>query len=446
MRLRLVLSAVLALAFGVLASASWAGHRSTAAALSPQTVLDWNSHAWTVVSQAQHPREVTPPATRNLFQGEGFIYMTYTQAAVYDAVVAIEGRYEPYGFSLFAPEGASPDAAVAQAAHDVLSYYLAPWLTPAQVTQLDTWLTDSLAAIPDGQSKADGISVGHAAAQGVIAIRTNDGRDGPEGTFGTGPIVPGEWVLTPGPFTFAQTPWMATTMHPFMLKSTSQFRAGPPPALGSGTYAKDLNEVKAYGSSAASTARSGDQTKTAYFWNANAINQFDDALRGVATQHDMDLVDAARLLAMGDTSVVDAAMACFDGKYHYLFWRPITAIQHADIDGNSKTEADPSWTPLITTPNHPEYPSAHGCATGAFTEALKQALGSDHIDLTIKGAEGGAVSLTTSRHFNTVQEMRDDVENARVWAGLHFRDSVKEGLKVGEKVARYGLDRNFRPS
>ena len=444
MRLRLVLSAALALAFGVLASASLAGHRSTAAALTPQTVLDWNSHAWTVVSQAQHPREVTPPTTRNLFQGEGFIYMTYTQAAVYDAVVAIEGRYQPYGLSLFAPDGASPDAAVAQAAHDVLSYYLAPWLTPAQVAQLDTWLTDSLAAIPDGQSKTDGISVGHAAALGIIAIRTNDGRDGPEGTFGTGQIAPGVWVLTPGPFTFAQTPWMAT-MHPFMLQSTSQFRAGPPPALGSGKSAKDLNEVKTFGSST-STARSGDQTKTAYFWNANVINQFNDALRGVVTQHEMDLVDAARLLAMGNTSVVDASMACFDGKYHYLFWRPITAVQHADIDGNAKTEADPSWTPLITTPNHPEYPSAHGCVTGALTEVLKKALGSNHIDLTIKGAEGGATSLTTSRHFNTVQEMRDDVENARVWAGFHFRNSVKEGLKVGEKVAQYGLDRNFRPA
>jgi hypothetical protein len=444
MRLRVVLSAVLALAFGVLASTSFASQRSTAAALSPQAVLDWNTHAWTVVSQAQHPREVTPPATRNLFQGEGFIYMTYAQIAVYDAVVAIEGRYQPYGFSLFAPDGASADAAVAEAAHDVLSYYLAPLLTAAQVAQLDTWLSDSLAVIQDGQSKTDGIAVGHAAALGIIAIRTNDGRDGAEGTFGTGPVAPGAWVLTPGPFTFAQTPWMAT-MHPFMLKSTAQFRPGPPLVLGSNKYAKDFNEVKVYGSST-SIVRSGDQTKTAYFWNANVTNQFNDALRGVVTQHDMDLVDAARLLVMGNTSVVDASMACFDGKYHYLFWRPITAVQHADIDGNPKTEADPSWTPLITTPNHPEYPSAHGCVTGAFTEALKEALGTDHIDLTIKGAENGFTTLTTSHHFDQVQDMRNEVENARVWAGFHFRDSVEAGLKLGEKVAQYGLNRNFRPA
>ena len=277
MRMRVfpVAALALVLALASLASASLASHRSAVATLSPQTVLDWNTHAWTDVSQAMHPREVTPPATRNLFQTEDLLYMSYTQAAVYDAVVAIEGRYQPYGFSLFAPAGASPDAAVAQAAHDVLSYYLAGWLTPAQVAQLDTWLSDSLAAIPDGQSRTDGISVGRAAAHGIIAIRTNDGRDGPEGTFGTGPITPGAWVLTPGPFTFAQTPWIGS-MDPFMLKSTSQFRPGPPPALDSSKYARDLNEVKAYGS-LNSTVRTDDQKKTAYFWNANVVNQFNDA-------------------------------------------------------------------------------------------------------------------------------------------------------------------------
>lgn len=443
MRVVLVAALALALALASLASASPPSHHSTAATLSPQTVLDWNTHAWTDVSQAMHPREVTPPATRNLFQTEGLLYMSYTQAAVYDAVIAIEGRYEPYGFSLFSPAGASPDAAVAQAAHDVLSYYLAPWLSAAQVAQLDTWLGDSLAAIPDSQSKSDGISVGHAAAQGIIAIRTNDGRDGPEGTFGTGTIVAGEWVLTPGPFTFAQTPWIGA-MHPFMLESTSQFRPGPPPALNSSKYAKDPNEVKAYGS-LNSTLRTADQTNTAYFWNANAVNQFNDALRGVVGQHDMDLVDAARLLAMGDMTVEDAGMACWDAKYHYLFWRPITAIQHADIDGNPKTDADPSWTPLLTTPNHPEYPSAHGCVTSAFTEILRDALHTNRIDVFIKGAENGAASLTATRHYDTTKDITDEIENARVWIGFHFRNSVKIGLDLGKQVAHYDLDRNFQP-
>jgi len=442
MRVRIV--AALAVAVGTLASVSSASQGSTAAVLSPQSVLDWNAHAWTVVSQAQHPREATPPATRNLFQSEGFLYLAYTQAAVYDAVVAIEGRYQPYGFSLLAPAGASPDAAVAEAAHDVLSYYLTPWLTAAQVAQLDGWLSASLGSIPDGQAKTDGISVGHAAALGIVAIRTNDGRDGAEGNFGTGPIVPGVWVLTPGPFTFAQTPWIAT-MHPFMLESTDQFRPGPPPALGSNTYARDLNEVEAYGS-ITSTVRTDDQTKTAYFWNANTINQYNDAFRGVVTQHDMDLVDAARLLAMGNMTVEDAAMACFDGKYHYLFWRPITAIQHADIDGNSRTAADPTWAPLLATPNHPEYPSAHGCVTGALAEILKKALGNDHIDLTIKGSETGATTLTTSRYFDSAQDLTNQIEDARVWIGFHFRSSVEAGVALGKSVAKYDLTRNFRPT
>ena len=159
----------------------------------------------------------------------------------------------------------------------------------------------------------------------------------------------------------------------------------------------------------------------------------------------MDLVDAARLLAMGDMTVEDAGMACFDAKYTYLLWRPITAIQHADIDGNAKTDADPSWTPLLTTPNHPEYPSAHGCVTGALTEVLKQALHTNHIDLFIKGAENGATSLTTTRHYDTTKEITDEIENARVWIGFHFRNSVEQGLGLGNEVAAWDLARNFQP-
>jgi hypothetical protein len=428
----------------VFASAAATKTTRSSAALSPQSVLDWNTHTWTLVSQAQHPREVTPPATRNLFQAEGLLYVSYVQAAVYDAVVAIGGRYQPYGFSLFAPEGASVDAAVAQAAHDVLSYYLSPWLTAAQIAQLDQWLTDSLGAIPNGQAKTDGVSVGHAAALGIIAIRTNDGRDGAEGNFGTGPIAPGAWVLTPGPFTFAQTPWLGT-MHPFMLESPSQFRPGPPPKLDSGKWAKDFNETKDYGGALGTGLRTSEQTATAWFWNANVVNQFNDALRGVVTQRDMDVVDAAWLLAMANMTVEDAAMACWDAKYTYLFWRPLTAIRNADIDGNPKTTADPTWAPLVTHPNHPEYPSAHGCATGALVEILADALRTEKIDLTIKGAESGAATLTTQRTFGTVKDVTDQIQDARVWAGFHYRFAVIEGLKLAKKVVNYDLERNFRP-
>jgi hypothetical protein len=448
MKARVALLAMLILALALLAGAgsSQAKH-SSATGLSPQTVLDWNANAVTLVLQAQHPREVTPPATRSLFQGEGSLYVSYVQAAVYNAAVAIGGRYEPYGYSLFAPNGASADAAVAQAAHDVLAYYLAsptsPMLTPAQIATLDNWLTTSLGAIPNGQAKTDGISVGKAAALGIEAIRSNDGRDGPEGNYGTGAIAPGAWVLTPGPFTFAQTPWLGT-MHPFVLESADQFEAKAPPNLHSAEWAKDFNETKAYGR-LDSSIRTTDQKNTAYFWNGNVTNQFNRELRDVVTQYGMDLVDAAHLLAAGDLISVDAAMATWHSKYTYLFWRPLTAIQNAGIDGNPKTAADSNWAPLITHPNHPEWPSAHGSVSGALTQVIAEVLGKkDHLNITIWGGENGSAALTTSRHYDSIKDIRDEVANARVWGGFHYRGATDAGLKLGEKVARWDLERAFR--
>jgi hypothetical protein len=447
MKARVALLATLILALASLAGAgsSQAKH-SSAAGLSPQAVLDWNANAVSLVLLAQHPREVTPPATRSLFQAEGSLYVSYVQAAVYNAAVAIGGRYEPYGYSLFAPDGASADAAVAQAAHDVLAYYLAsplsPMLTLAQVATLDGWLTTSLGAIPNGQAKTDGISVGKAAALGIEAIRSNDGRDGPEGNYGTGAIAPGAWVLTPGPFTFAQTPWLGS-MHPFVLESTDQFKAKAPPNLRSAEWAKDFNETKALGR--IDSPRTDYQTKTAYFWNGNVTNQFNRELRDVVTQYDMDLVDAAHLLAAGDLAAEDAAMATWHAKYTYLFWRPLTAIRNAGIDGNPKTAADSTWAPLITHPNHPEWPSAHGSISGALTQVLAEVLGTKDVNVTIWGAENGSTALTTSRHYDSINEIRDEVENARVWGGFHYRSSVDAGLKLGEKVAQWDLQHAFRP-
>jgi hypothetical protein len=443
MRVRTSVGAILIVAAAALAGSSHATHVAVGSR-SPQTVLDWNVNAWTVISQAQHPREVTPPATRALFQAEGLLYMSYVQAAVYDAAVAIEGRYEPYGFSLFAPASASAEAATAQAAHDTLRYYLGPMLTAAQVATLDGWLTSSLAAIPNGQAKTDGVSVGQAAALGIEAIRSNDGRDGAEGNYGTGPIAPGAWVITPGPFTYAQTPWMAT-MHPFVLKSSDQFKSQPPPELRSEKWARDFNETKAYGS-ATSTVRTGPQTSTAYFWNANGVNQGNRELRDAATQYGLDLVDTARLLAAGDMAATDTGMACWASKYTYLFWRPLTAIRNAGIDGNPRTAADSTWTPLVTHPNHPEWPSAHGCLSGAITQVLAEVLHTDQVNLTIYGAENGATSLTAFRHFDSIDQIRDEIENARVWGGFHYRSAVPAGLKLGEKVAHWDLQHAFRPT
>ena len=231
--------------------------------------------------------------------------------------------------------------------------------------------------------------------------------------------------------------------HPFVLESAGQFKAKAPPELSSDKWAKDFNETKAY-SRAVSAVRTDDQKKTAYFWNGNVTNQFNRELRDAATQYDMDLVDAAHLLAAGDLAAEDAAMATWHSKYTYLFWRPQTAIQNAGIDGNPKTAADSTWAPLITHPNHPEWPSAHGSVSGALTQVLAEVLGTKDVNITIWSGENGSAARTMSRHYDSIKDIREEVENGRVWGGFHYRSSVDAGLKLGEKVAHWDLQHAFR--
>ena len=235
-------------------------------------------------------------------------------------------------------------------------------------------------------------------------------------------------------------------MKPFMLNSPSQFRVEPPPELSSSKWAKEFNEIKAYGA-ANSPVRSPEQTAIAKFWNANSVNQSNQAFQDVAITHGMDLVDAARLLAMGNLVDSDASIACWDSKYHYLFWRPIMAIRNAQIDGNPTTTPDPNWTPLLTTPNHPEYPAAHTCITGAEAEMYSVVLGTNHIDVTIRGSADGTPTNWAATHtFKTVNDLQREVVNARVWAGLHYRGSALEGLELARNVARWTLRRYFLPA
>ena len=363
--------------------------------------------------------------------------MSYVQAAVYDAVTKIEGRYQPYhDFNVTVVPGASPQAAIAAATQTILDNYL-----PDQKTAVDAEYSAYLGTLTG--DVADGVTVGQASANDIIALRTGDGRNAATPVYGTiGPILPGQWQLQSAGQT-AQTPWVAT-MKPFVLQQASQFRVGPPPALTSPQYAKDLNETEAYGASN-SSVRTQDETDTAYFWNANAVNQYNGAMQNAATENGMDLVDAAHLFAMGELTTADAGIACFDSKYYYLAWRPFTAIPHADLDGNDATTADPGWTPLLTTPTHPEYPAAHGCLTSAFTDAVAAALNGKHFDLTIPGATGGGTTLTTSREYGSVNDVQREVVDARVWAGLHFRNSVEQGENLGNDVAAYDLDQAFQP-
>jgi len=424
-RRKLVLAVVLALTATVsLSTASARTHKPAVQA--PDAVLTWNTYAVNAV-RASTPTKV---------QTDGMVYMSYVQAAVYDAVTKLEGRYEPYhDFSFAAAPGASVQAAIAAASRAVLDHYL-----PDQQPTVDAEYAAYIGSLTG--DVADGVALGEAAAQDLIAFRTGDGLNAATPSYGgIGPILPGQWQLQPGQA--AQTPWLAT-MRPFLLEQASQFRAEPPPALTSAQYAKDLNETEAYGA-LNSTVRTPEQTAIAFFWVGNNINQYNQTMRSVVAQHGMDLVDAAHLLAMGEIITTDAGIACFDSKFFYQAWRPITAIRNADKDGNPDTTADPTWQSLLPVPGHPEYPSQHGCFTAAFADTLAAALGTNHLDVTIPGGQNGSSVLTTTQHFGTVHDILAQVVDARVWLGFHFRNSVKQGERLGENVAHWELARFFQP-
>jgi hypothetical protein len=440
-------SIALALTLAAAALPSAASARQTAPAC-PDTVIPnvaiisnavgcWNAIA------VQTVRLAAPYNVQDL------IYMGYTQAAVYDAVTKIDGRYEPY-HDFASPAGvdvasASPDAATAAAAYTMLTSSFLGFPATAQAG-LSTDYADYINALGGvGAPRVDdGIKIGQAAASDLIAARTGDRNESI--TFTPGPLTPGGWTFAPPPsLQSAQTPWVAT-MKPFMLTSPSQFRVEPPPPLSSRRWATEFDETKAYGA-VNSTVRSPAQTAVALFWNANAANQSNQAFQDVAITHQMDLVDTARLIAMGDLVDSDAGIACWDSKYHYLFWRPIMAIRNAQIDRNPATTPDPNWTPLLTTPNHPEYPAAHTCLTGAEAEMYATVLGTHHIDVTIHGSADGTPNNWAAIHtFKTVNDLQREVVNARVWAGLHYRGSALEGLEIARDVARWTLRRYFQPT
>jgi len=406
-------------------------------AISPTAAGCWNAIA------VQTVRLAAP------YNVQGIIYMAYAQAAVYDAVTKIEGRYVPY-HDFAVPEGvgvagASPDAATAAATYTILTSAFLGFPASAQAGLAADYsdYIDALGGVGTPAVQA-GIIVGQAAADDLIAYRAGD-RD-ESITFTPGPLTPGGWTFAPPPsLQTAQTPWIAV-MRPFMLQSPSQFRVEPPPSLSSRQWAREYNEIKAYGA-LDSTVRTPEQTAIAKFWNAASVNQSNQAFQDVATTHGMDLVQTARLLAIGNLLDSDVGIACWDSKYHYLFWRPIMAIRNAQIDGNPATQPDPTWTPLLITPNHPEYPAAHTCITGAEAEMYATVLGTHHIDVTIHGSADGTTNNWAATYtYKTVNDLQRQIVNARVWAGLHYRGSALEGLQLGRDVAHWTLQRYFQPT
>jgi hypothetical protein len=375
------------------------------------------------------------------FQNEGLIYMAYVSSAMYRAVSPGERR------------GQSPDAAVVEAAYTTLSHYF-----PAQGATLDALHAQALAAIPDSQAKVVGMRYGALSAAKEIAERDGDGLQTPIGSTALFPTLtpgPGVWRLTP-PYAPPQTPWVAN-VRPFILDSAAQFLPPPPPSLQSQQWVAAFNEIKAHGSNANPNTA---ETSTARFWTANVIRQYNLLARDVATAKSLDVVETARLVAMVNTVGADAQISCMYAKYHYLFWRPVTAIDPTSVssdgfgsmpgfdDGNPATAEQPGWRPLITTPNHPEYPAAHGSITSAEAEVFSEFLGTGAIGVDIHGFDPAspAGNLAATRHFDTAAELRAEIVDARVWAGVHYRFSGVAGVNLGREVAQYDLAHAFGPS
>jgi hypothetical protein len=382
-------------------------------------VLQWNEIAVATIG-AQPPF----PASR---------FMATVQVAVFEAVNAITGDYEPYLGTITAPPGASTEAAAVAAAHGVLKAFF-----PAQGATLDQQRAASLATIPDGQAKNDGIAVGEAAAAAMIADRTNDGSAPPQFHIPSN-FDPYEWQTTvgcpPAGGVFKHWP----NVKPFGVESSSQFRADPPPKLTSGTYARDYNEVQAVGEMN-STLRPQDRADVARFYAAQPVHYgWNSVLRQIASTRNDGISSTARTAAVMNMSLADAFISVFESKYFYRTWRPETAIPRGVEDGNSRTAPGP-FTPYIATPCFPGYPSGHGAGTGSALEVLERAYGRHHsVTMLHPGAPGIVLEYTDLR------DIIDDVSDARVFGGIHFRSDQEVGERMGRDVGRYNNHNRLRP-
>jgi hypothetical protein len=405
---------------GLAGSAATVPADASARRSDPAVVTTWN----TIATRTIFTENATPVPVSTLYYG-------FVSIAVYDAVVAIEGRYRPYLRQPSVHGKASTEAAAATAAYRVLSYYF-----PASASNLATDYATSLSGIPDGSAKSRGQRVGEAAAAALIAARTNDGRGAPI-TLDVTP-APGVWRPTPDLMAPMLAPWLGF-VRPLTLKSPTQVRLPGPDPITSKAYARDFAEVKATGASVGSS-RTPEQTQTALFWNAPVPVQYNAALRDRTASSGMDIVRTARAFALLNTGTADAVIACWRAKYDYAYWRPITAIRLADTDGNPATTADPTWTPLAATPPYPEYVSGHACLTGSASETFSRLFGARSIDIDVSSSVTG-----TSRHYATAAALDAETKNARIWLGLHFRQAMDDGNRLGHRVSTWAATHEFLP-
>jgi hypothetical protein len=403
-------------------------------------VIDWNETALSAAFAANLDN-LTFGCNDALHESR---IMAMMHVAIHDALNAIDRRYQPYAFDGHAPD-ASPDAAVAAAAHDVLvaTYPRLPGeigLTPdAAISLVEAAYANSLAAIPDGSAKSEGILIGRAAAAAIVALRAHDNAELPfiVHTYVPGPN-PGDFQFIPGFGPIVAAPYWGQ-VTPFVLRSSSQYQPKAPYEVSSKKYAADFNEVKSLGAKD-STSRTQDQTEIAYFWVEGAPQGWNRIARAMAVERGLDPWENARLFGLLNLASADAYIADFENKYFYEFWRPITAVRAGETDGNSDTIGDPNWMSEMEIGPVPEYPSGHSGQGGAMSTVLARFFG-DRISFSTTST----MAPGATRAFTSFSEAAVENGNSRIYVGFHFRHAVTEGIKLGTKVGTVTFNHYLRP-
>ena len=398
-------------------------------------VIHWASVVQQAIHNAGAPRSA----------GTSQVLHTMAHLAVYDAVVAIEGGYEPYAARIRAWHGADLRAAVATAAYLTVRGRVAA----SQLEYLDQAYAGYLSAIPGSIAKADGIRVGAKAAATMVRLRKRDGYSNVLlYQCSAIPPPPGEFEPDAGCPTAPGSPQPVDVkvgqIEPFTFKHTRPFRPNGPVRMSSARYTADFIEARDYGR-VDSAVRTPEQTDIAYFWSENPYVHWNRNLVGLAIDKGLNVLETARMFALVHTAVSDALIVGFEAKYRHAAWRPRTAIPQADADGNPRTDADPTWRPLLMV-NHPEYPSGHGFWTTALVDALISFFGTNQLTWTIVTSKAAVPRVEqTERTYHDLTALKAEVFDARVWGGLHWRYSTLHGAKIGREVAAHVSKRFFRP-